>query len=177
MTFEVRTAGDPSAIVEPIRKEALSLDRAVPLIDVKSQSEVMDQAIFLERTIASLTSAFGALALLLACVGLYGTLSYTIARRTREIGIRMALGARRADILVGVLRETMVVLFAGLAIGLPLTFAATRMVADQLYGLTAHDLPTTFVAVIAISAVTFIAGFIPARRASTVSPIVALRTE
>jgi predicted permease len=177
MTFEVRTAGNSSAIVEPIRKEALALDRTVPLIDVKSQSEVIDQAIFLERTIASLTSAFGTLALLLACVGLYGTMSYTIARRTREIGIRMALGAKREDILVGVLRETMVVLFAGVAIGLPLTFAATRMVADQLYGLTAHDVPTTLVAVIAISGVTFIAGFIPARRASDVSPIVALRTE
>jgi len=177
MTFEVRTAGDPSSIVEPIRKEALALDQAVPLVDVKSQSEVIDQAIFLERTLASLTSAFGALALLLACVGLYGTMSYTIARRTREIGIRMALGAKREDILYGVVRETMMVLFAGLAIGLPLTFAATRTVEQQLYGLTPHDFATTFVAVMVISAVTFIAGYIPARRASAVAPIVALRTE
>jgi len=89
----------------------------------------------------------------------------------------MALGAKREDILFGVLYETLVVLVAGLAIGLPLTFAATRMVQEQLYGLTPHDLPTTFAAVIAISAVTFIAGFIPARRASVVAPIVALRTE
>ena len=177
MTFEVRTAGDPASTVEPIRKEALALDQAVPLVDVRSQSDVIDQAIYLERTVASLTSAFGALALLLACVGLYGTMSYTIARRTREIGIRMALGAKREDILFGVVRETMTVLFAGLAIGLPLTFAATRTVEDQLYGLTPHDLPTTVVAVVVISAVTFIAGFIPARRASAVAPIVALRTE
>jgi predicted permease len=177
MTYEVRTAADPSSIVESVRREALALDRNVPVVNVKSQSDVVDQAVFLERTIAALTTAFGALALLLACVGLYGTMSYAIARRTREIGIRMALGARRSDILFAVIRETIVVVIAGLAVGVPITLASTRILKDQLFELSPSDPLTTVIAVAAISAVTLLAGYLPARRASTVTPIEALRTE
>jgi predicted permease len=177
MTYEVRTAANPASLVEDIRRAGLALDRAVPVIDIKSQSDVIDQTVFLERTIAALTSAFGSLALLLACVGLYGTMSYAIAQRTREIGIRMALGAKRGDILLGVVRETLIITIAGLAIGLPLTLAATRSLGNQLFDLSPFDPETLLAAVIAISVVTLVAGYVPARRASTVAPIEALRTE
>ncbi len=177
VTFEVRTAADPASIVEGVRREALAIDRNIPLVGVKSQADVMDQAVFLERTIAALTATFGSLALLLACVGLYGTMSYTIARRTREIGIRMALGAQRGAILFGVVRETLVVVAAGLLLGLPLTLAMTRLLKSQLFGVTPNDPATTAIAVLTISAVTLLAGYLPARRASAVPPIVALKTD
>jgi predicted permease len=177
MTFEVRTAGDPSLIVESVRREGLAVDRNVPVIDVRSQSEVIDQTVYLERTIAALTTAFGGLALLLACVGLYGTMSYAIGRRTREIGIRMALGAKRSDILWGVVREALFIVISGLALGLPLTLAATRSLAGQLFGLGPSDPATLLGAFLAISSITLLAGYLPARRASTVAPIEALRTE
>jgi ABC-type antimicrobial peptide transport system permease subunit len=177
MTYEVRTTADPSSIVESVRHEALALDRNVPVVNVKSQSEVIDQAVFLERTIAALTTAFGGLALVLACVGLYGTMSYAISRRTREIGIRMALGAKRSDILFAVIRETLVVVIAGLAVGVPVTLASTRILKEQLFELSPSDPLTTVLAVAAISVVTLLAGYLPARRASTVTPVEALRTE
>ena len=177
MTFEVRTAGDPATIVESVRRECLAIDRNVPVVDVKSQAEAIDQTVYIERTLAALTSTFGVLALLLACVGLYGTMSYAIGRRTREIGIRMALGARRTDILFSIVLETAIVVAAGLLVGFPLTFAGTRLLKEQLFGLTPHDPMTTAAALISISAVTIFAGYLPARRAARVAPIVALRTE
>jgi predicted permease len=177
VTFEVHTTADPSSVVESVRREGLALDRNVPVVDVKTQAEVIDQAVFLERTLAALTTSFGALALLLACVGLYGTMSYAIARRTREIGIRMALGAKRRDILLGVISETIVIVIAGLIVGVPITLAATRVLKEQLFGLSPTDPLTTIAAVTLIATVTLVAGYLPARRAATVTPIEALRTE
>jgi ABC-type antimicrobial peptide transport system permease subunit len=126
---------------------------------------------------AFLSSAFGALALVLACVGIYGTIAYTVAQRTKELGIRIALGAERAEILRMVLRETLVVVGAGLLVGLPLATLGTRMLTAQLYGLSPHDPLTLVIAILAISAVTIAAGFVPARRASRVDPMKALRYE
>jgi ABC-type antimicrobial peptide transport system permease subunit len=130
-----------------------------------------------ERLLAQLCAFFGALALLLASVGLYGVLSYSIARRTNEIGIRMALGAQRRTVLGMVLRETLVVVAVGIAIGVPVAFALTRLVSSKLYGLKATDPLTITVASLVLAAVAMLAGYLPARRASRVDPLIALRYE
>jgi predicted permease len=177
MTFEVRTESDPDAVISAIQREANTLDKDIPLVRIRTETEVIDQALFLERTFALLSSSFGFLALMLACVGLYGTMSYTVSRRTSEIGMRMALGAQRAAILSMVLREMLFVVLAGIAVGFPLTWIGTRLLKSRLFGLSPHDPSTILLAILAIFAVTLIAGFLPARRASKVDPMVALRYE
>jgi predicted permease len=177
MTFEVRTEGDPNSVTSLIRGEAAALDKDIPLVKVRTETQVIYQALFLEKTFALLSGSFGFLALLLACVGLYGTMSYLVARRTNEIGIRMALGARRETILKMVLCETLWIVLAGIVVGLPLAWIGTRLLESQLFELSPHDPSTIFLATSAIFAVTVIAGFLPARRASRVDPLVALRYE
>ena len=177
ITYELRISGDDSAIARSIEREALATDPEVPVVNIRTEDGVLRQVLFLERTMAFLSSAFGALALVLACVGIYGTIAYTVAQRTKELGIRMALGAERAKILRMVLRETLVVVSAGLLVGLPLATLGTRLLTAQLYGLSPHDPLTLVIAILAISAVTIAAGFVPARRASRVDPMKALRYE
>ena len=177
MTYQLRTFGDTDAVVGSITREALAVDVGVPVVNIRTEEEVVDQALYLERTFALLSSVFGALALGLACVGVYGTIAYTVAQRTNEIGIRMALGAQRAKILQMVLRETLIVVGIGLGVGLPLAWLSTRLLGKQVYGLSTHDPATLILAVLSISAVTVAAGFVPARRASKVDPLTALRYE
>jgi predicted permease len=177
MNFLVRTAGDPRAIMSAIQREALAVDKDVPVLTLRTEDEVIDQVLMLERMFALLSSAFGGLALLLACVGLYGTIGYTVAQRTNEIGIRMALGAQREKILAMILGETLRVVAAGLIIGLPLAWLTTRLLKAQLYELSPHDPLTILLAGLGIILVTLVAGFLPARRASCVEPMVALRYE
>jgi ABC-type antimicrobial peptide transport system permease subunit len=130
-----------------------------------------------ERALAKLVSLFGGLALLLAGVGLYGTMSYSLARRTSEIGIRMAVGAARSDIAQMILRETFQLVLAGFVIGAPLALAGSRLIANRLFGVTPAD-PATFTAVaVLLSAVALIAACIPANRAARVDPLAALRWE
>jgi len=126
---------------------------------------------------ARLTGLFSLLSLLLACVGLYGIMSYAVTRRTREIGIRMALGAERRDILIKVLRETLFTVIIGVAIGIPAALAATHVIKSQLFGLTATDPATVAGATLILVLTAAIAGYIPARRASRVDPTIALREE
>ena len=130
-----------------------------------------------ERLIVQLVSFFGLLALVLACIGLYGVMANTVMRRTNEIGIRMALGAERPRILWMVLRETLVLVSIGIAIGIPAAIGAARLIASQLFGLTAADPLTVSAAAVVLIAVAALAGYLPARRASRVDPIVALRYE
>jgi predicted permease len=177
MTFEVRTKVDPATVVVALQGKASALDKDIPLIQIRTETEVISQALFLERTFALLSGSFGLLALLLACVGLYGTISYMVSRRTSEIGIRMALGASRATILAMVLRESLLIVLAGIAAGMPLAWVGTRLLESQLFGLSPHDPSTILLATAAIFAVTILAGFLPARRASRVDPVVALRCE
>lgn len=176
-TYELRIGGDKDAIVRAIESAALALNPDVPIVNLRTEDEIVDEVLYLERTFAMLSSAFGALALVLACVGIYGTIAYTVAQRTNEIGIRMALGAERANILKMVLRETLVVVGAGLLAGLPLAWLGTRMLTAQVYGLSPHDPVTMAVAIAAISAVTIAAGSVPALRAAQIDPILALRYE
>jgi predicted permease len=178
MTFAIKStgAGQPS-LLAGIRRELTTLDKNVPMVDVRTETQVVAQVLFLERTFAALSSAFGFLALLLACVGLYGTMAYAVTRRTNEIGIRMALGAERAAILGMVLRETIVIVAAGIVVGVPAAWFASSIVKTRLFGLTPHDPWSIGLAVAATLVVTMIAGYIPARRASRVDPMVALRYE
>ena len=177
MTFEVRTSGDVEQVVRAIEHEAQVVDKNVPLVDMRTETRVIDEALLLRSIFATLSTSFGSLALVLACVGLYGTMAFAVARRTNEIGVRMALGARRGTILGMVLRETLTIVLIGLAAGFPLAWFAAMALESQLYGLTPHDPATLVLATLTIVAVTAVAGYIPARRASRVDPMVALRYE
>jgi ABC-type antimicrobial peptide transport system permease subunit len=130
-----------------------------------------------ERLTATLSGVFGALAILLACLGLYGLMAYTVVRRTNEIGIRLALGATRADVLGMILHESLVLVAIGIAIGLPATNVATRLISARLFGVTPTDPLTIAAAAALMLAVAAVAGFLPARRASRVDPMRALRNE
>lgn len=177
MGFEVRTAGEPRAVMTEIQQAALRVSKDVPVVGMKTETEVIDGALFVERIFAILSAAFGGLALLLACVGLYGTIGYTVAQRTNEIGVRMALGATRERILRMVVGETLVVVIAGVAIGLPLTWYATQVLKARLFELSPHDAATILWSLASILLVTILAGLQPARRAAKVDPMVALRYE
>ncbi len=173
----IRTNLPMSAMAGPIRDAVHSVDRNVTLNRIGSFSEQVEQSLIRERMIALLSSFFGLLALLLASIGLYGVMSYSVVRRTNEIGIRVALGAERRDVLRMVLRETMRPVIAGVAIGLPAALVSMRLIRDQLFGLGPGDPSTLCGAIIAIIAIAATAGYLPARRAARVDPMVALRYE
>jgi predicted permease len=177
MTFLVRVQGNSAGVMDAIRKTCLQLDKDVPLVKMQTETDVIGQALFLERTFALLSSSFGTLALLLACVGLYGTVAYAVTRRTNEIGVRMALGAERGRILRMVLFETGIVVVLGVVAGLPVAWAGAKLLKHQLYGLSPHDPATIVGSGLAIFGVALAAGYLPARRASQVDPMVALRCE
>jgi ABC-type antimicrobial peptide transport system permease subunit len=142
-----------------------------------SVEEQLDEASAQERIIAMLSAFFGFLGVVLACIGLYGLISYTVSRRTNEIGIRMALGAERGNVLAMVLRESAGLVLVGIAIGIPATLGITRLITSMLFGIGAADPLTIVAAAILMLAVAALAGYIPARRASRVDPMVALRYE
>jgi predicted permease len=179
--FEVRTAGPPLAMLPAIRRVVREFNPNLPLADAKTQQEQIDETIMQERLFARLSSFFGVLAMLLACVGLYGTMNYAVNRRTNEIGVRTALGAQRGNILAMVLRETSLLVFVGLGLGVPAALATVRLassqISDLLYGLKANDVSTILMAGAMLVAVATFAGLLPARRASRIDPMVALRYE
>jgi ABC-type antimicrobial peptide transport system permease subunit len=175
MVYALRTGGDPLLYVNTVREIAHQADARVPLSDVRTQVAEIDQTINQEIIFAELCAAFAILALVIACVGLYGTVSYNVARRTGEIGIRMALGARRGDVVKMILRQVFILAAVGLAIGLPIAFGASKLVSSFLYGMNPND-PLAIAAAVAILLVAAIlAGYAPARRASQIDPMVALR--
>jgi predicted permease len=175
--FEVRTAGDPSGEVGALRAAVRAIDSTLPLTNVSTQVEQVEKRLAQERVFAEAYALFGALALLLASIGLFGLMSYSVARRTNEIGIRMALGAQRYDVLRLVMNESMTLVAVGVAIGLGIALAASRLVASMLFGLAATDALTILTAVAVMAGVSAIAGYLPARRASRVDPLVALHYE
>ena len=173
----VRTSLPASAMAGPLGEAVRSLDRNVTLIEVGSLSQHVEQSLIRERMIALLSSYFGLLALLLASIGLYGVMSYAVVRRTNEIGIRVALGADRRDVLALVLRETMLPVISGIAIGLPAAVASARLIRDQLFEVGPGDPWTMCIAAVAIAGVAALASYLPARRAARVDPMIALRYE
>jgi macrolide transport system ATP-binding/permease protein len=176
-TLVVRAEGDPHALAAGIRGAVRGLDEGLPLYDVKTMEEHLGLSLFPARVAATLLGGFGLLALLLSAVGVYGVVSYAASQRTREIGIRMALGAQRRDVLRLVGGRGLLLVTAGVALGLAGAFALTRFMASLLYGVSATD-PTTFALVVALlGAVALLACYVPARRATKVDPVVALRHE
>ncbi|MGH9754137.1 MAG: FtsX-like permease family protein, partial [Blastocatellia bacterium] len=180
MTLIVRTTGehtDVAAIAAAMQREARALDPAMPMFQAETLTRQMDASLVRERLVATLSSAFGLLALVLACIGLYGLMAYDIARRTREIGIRMALGASAGRVVQMVLGETLRLVGIGLVLGLGAALAATRRVKSLLFGLQPHDPLTMGLAVLTLLVVATVAGYLPVRRAAKVDPMIALRRE
>ena len=177
VAYELRTAGNPLNYVNSVREIVHQADARVPLSNVKTQAAQVDQAINQEIIFARLCTTFAILGLLIACVGLYGTMSYNVAKRTNEIGIRMALGAQRVGVIWMVLRQVFVLAMVGLAIGLPIALATSKFVESFLFGMKPDDPWAISVAVAVLVAAAVIAGYAPARRASKIDPRVALRHE
>jgi predicted permease len=177
MTLHIRTVGNPTSVAGSVRREVQGLDQNLPVTNLQSLSEVIAGSLFAARMGATLLAVFGGLALLLAAVGLYGVMSYAVSRRTREIGIRMALGAGTGKVLRLVLKEGMTLVVGGVAAGLIVAAAVTRLLASFLYGVSPLD-AVTFVAIpLVLALVSLLASYIPAHRATKVDPIVALRYE
>jgi predicted permease len=176
-TFAVRTTGDPLAMVNAIRDVVRQVDANVPMTDVSTQMEQVERRFLQERTFAQAYTLFGSLSLILAAVGLFGVMSYAVARRTSEIGIRLALGAQRAQVLGATMRESLVLVAGGLMIGLAIAIGASRFVATLLFGIAPQDGATIALAMAIMAAVAALAAYLPARRASRVDPMVALRYE
>jgi predicted permease len=173
----VRTVGDPGAAFGAAQRVVRDVDSKVPVYNLRTLEHQIDQSLRNDRIVATLSTAFGVLATLLAVIGLYGVMAYTVARRTREIGVRMALGAVQGDVIWLVMREVLTLVGSGLVIGLAASWGANRAISSQLYGVTASDPLTMAGAAALLCGVALIAGYVPARRATRVNPVLALRYE
>jgi predicted permease len=175
--FEVNFTGKAASVVSEIRRAIKEVNRDLPIVEAVSMSEHVGRSLVQQKLIARLSSFFGLLALMLACIGLFGIMSYSAARRTNEIGIRMALGASGGTVLRMVMREGLVPVVTGIAIGLPAALAGGRLITSLLFGLTSTDPLTICVATVLLLGVAVLAGYLPARKASRVDPMTALRCE
>jgi predicted permease len=177
MQIAIRTKADPAAMTEAARNEIKSFNSGLPISSIKTMDYLVDSTISSEIVIAKLSTFFGIIALLLACIGLYGVMSYTVAGRTKEIGVRIALGAQRGDVLTLVMREAMLLVLIGIAAGIPLAMLCTRVINSMLFGLQNTDPISLAIVVLVLAAVGAFASLVPARRATKVDPMVALRYE
>ena len=177
MMFQVRVAGDPGPAMAAIRETVSSLDPNLPVVDLQTQTDAIDGALSVERVFAILTGTFAALALLLAAIGLYAALAFSVVRRTREIGVRMALGATTSTIRTAVMRDALAQTLAGIAAGAAGSVAFSRVLRSQLFGLSALDPAVLAAAAAVLLAAGALAAWLPARRASRVDPMTALRSE
>jgi predicted lysophospholipase L1 biosynthesis ABC-type transport system permease subunit len=177
MTYEVRTRLPLESLAPAFRGAVQAIDPDLPVVDLRTQREQIDATMQQERIFAALTAGFGVLALTLACVGIYGTMAYSVAQRTNEIGIRLALGARPQQVLAMVLREASWLAMAGIAAGLLAALLLTRLVKSMLFGLQATDPASLAGVAVLLAVVALAASWIPARRAAGVQPMEALRRE
>jgi predicted permease len=175
--YQIKTSGDAASLTSAVREAIAQVDPKLPIFGVATLTDQIRSTFRQDRLISQLMSFFGALALLLAAIGLYGVMSNGVMRRTNEIGIRMALGAASSNILWLVLKESLVLVIAGLVVGIPVALGAGSLIASQLFGLRATDPATLVIAGAVLILVAVLAGFLPARRASRVNPLVALRDE
>jgi predicted permease len=176
-TVELRTEGEPLNLTAEVRAAITQVDAKLPILSVTSLRLQTNESLNQERLLAQLVSFFGLLGLVLSCVGLYGIMAHAVVRRTNEIGIRMALGAERRDIVWMVLKESLLLVAVGLVIGVPAAWGAAHLISSQLFGLNPSDPVTLSMAVVLLTVVAALAGYIPARKASRVDPLVALRYE
>ncbi len=177
LTFYVRTLQDPLALARALRDEVRGQDGNMPIFNVKTLEMQIDESLFLDRLVAMLSAAFGTLATLLAGMGLYGVMAFMVVRRTREIGIRMALGANRRSVLGLVMREVLILAGAGIAIAVVASLALGRVIQSQLLGVSGRDPLVMICATGGLALVALLAGYIPALRATRVDPLSALRYE
>jgi predicted permease len=175
--FEVRYSGDLGAISKEVQEAIRGVDRTLPISDVGTLGEEVARSYTNETIIAELSAFFALVAVFLSCIGIYGVMSYLVGRRTGEIGIRMALGAGRGAVAWQVMREIVILVLAGIAIGLPAALAGGRLVGNLLYGVSGRDPVSEGAAVAFVIAAGLLAGYLPARRASWIDPLVALRDE
>jgi ABC-type antimicrobial peptide transport system permease subunit len=177
VTYALRTAGDPLAYVRSVQEIVREAGSRIPVTNVITQAAEIDRTISRELTFAKLCTGFAVLALLIACVGLYGTMSYNVTRQTGEIGVRMALGARRGAVVWMVLRRVLLLGAAGLAISVPAALMGTRFIKSLLFETQPDDPATLAVAAGILLSAAILAGYAPARRASRIDPLAALRQE
>jgi len=177
MTVYVRTTSDPYALMNSIRSKVRDIDASLAIYDMRTTDEQIANSLAAERMIASLSTVFGFLATILAAVGLYGLMAYNVVQRTREIGIRMALGAAQSDVVWMVMRDVLLLVAVGVGVGVPAAFGLAKVVQSQLYGLSAHDPWTVVLATSGLAIVACLAGYLPALRASRLDPTAALRYE
>jgi putative ABC transport system permease protein len=176
-TFILKTDGDPSQLTAPARQAIFALDKDLPVSDVSTLRDLISSSAAPRRFTTSLIGFFAIVALILAAVGIYGVVACSVAGRTREIGVRMALGAQRRDVLDMVLRQGMVLVLGGVALGLAGAFALTRLISKLLFGVGALDALTYATTSVILIAVALIACYLPARRAASVDPVTALHYE
>jgi putative ABC transport system permease protein len=177
MTLVIRTTGDPAEMAPAVRREIAAIDPEQPVADVRTMTQVMADTVARARFNTLLLAVFAGLATLLAAVGIFGVMSYSVQLRTREIGLRMALGAQPGRVLLLVLRQGLLLTLVGIGVGLAGALALSRVMSGLLYGVTASD-PATFVAIVALLGfVSLVACYIPARRATRIDPMITLRTE
>ncbi len=177
MILVARTAIEPEAMVHAVQAEVVALDAGMPMFDIKTLEEHIGVSLFVQRMAATLLSLFGVLALVLSAVGLYGVMAYTVSQRLRELGIRIAIGAQRRDLLVLILGQGLALSVIGIISGVLMALMATRLLAHSLYGVSATDPVTFMVVALLLLVVALVAGYVPARRATKIDPIVALRLE
>ena len=176
-TLVVRTAGNPAAMEEAVRRQIHTLDPTMAIFNDETMEEHVRSAFFLPRLAATLFGVFGGIGLVLATVGLYGVMSFVVSQRTREIGIRMAMGAQRAAVKRFVVRQGMTLAVVAMALGWPAAWMLARLASSFLYGISPHDLATFAIVPVILAGVAFVACWIPARRAASIHPMDALRAE
>jgi predicted permease len=177
MQFKIRTIGNPRKFVESVRRAIFAISPDLPLRDVETQADLVDESVGEEHSLAMALSFFGVLAMLLASIGLYGTMAYAVSRRTSEIGLRLALGAHSRDVLWMVVRESLALVLMGAAAGVPVALAGGRLISSLLFGVSPADPLTLVIATLLLTAVAALASWVPAHRASRMDAMTALRYE